>query len=258
MTTKADTSFKQDDSTFLAVLFGEQPFDLQVFDQSVQRAHPYASGTTLWGNEGYLWFQTSSLGPVRLKLQGFTTASVDTRGILPLWPLYQTGRSWHGKKPIMVKLSSRAGYLSAFDWLTAIETTFDAASTLTSFVDWTNTFDSTLRALKALVERFEREPFSRGLDDGERVSVETSRHARRFLEALPFDRQLPKIAPDGDGGLYMAWERKDEPTVVVGVTEDVLYAVVGPGTPESRHVPEVKFDGTSIPSAILSVIPKRS
>ncbi len=94
------------------------------------------------------------------------------------------------------------------------------------------------------------------MDDGVLVSDETARAAQSFLDALPADRELPKVAPDGEGGLYMAWERIGEATVVIGVIGLLLYAVVGPGTPRSRHIPETAFDGTSIPMEILGEIPK--
>jgi hypothetical protein len=119
-------------------------------------------------------------------------------------------------------------------------------------------FRNTIAALKALVAKLEEEPFSWGPQEGERLTAETSRNAQLFLDLLPTDRELPKVAPDGDGGLYMAWERPGRPTVIVGVTGDRLFAVVNPGTAKSRHVPEARFDGSSIPGPILDVIPKRS
>ena len=119
-------------------------------------------------------------------------------------------------------------------------------------------FRSAIAALKRLVAKLEKEPLSWGPQEGERLTAQTSRNAQRFLDLLPSDRKLPKVAPDGDGGLYMAWEKHGEPTVVVGVGDDRLFAVVNPGTPESLHISETAFDGVSIPPEILSVIPTRS
>ena len=112
-------------------------------------------------------------------------------------------------------------------------------------------------ALKRLIQELTEELFSWGMDDGEPVTIEAAETAKRFLDAMPLDRELPKVASDGDGGLYMAWEMPGRPTVLVGVVDGLVYAVLAPGTPESRHIPEMQFDGVTIPAEILSLIPVR-
>ena len=124
--------------------------------------------------------------------------------------------------------------------------------------DWHDSYNEKRSALKDLITGLTKEPFSWSPDDGELVRPETSRTAQRFLEVLPTHRELPRVAPDGDGGLYMAWEKPGQTTVVVGIVDNAVYGVVAPGTPKSRHIPEEEFDGENVPPEILSVIPKRS
>lgn len=99
----------------------------------------------------------------------------------------------------------------------------------------------TQRRLEELIKRLVVEPLSWGPEEGVLITAETGRTARRLLEILPTDCG-PKIAPDGEGGLFMAWEKPGGRTVVIGVSGDELYAVVGPGTAESRHIQETKFE----------------
>ena len=124
--------------------------------------------------------------------------------------------------------------------------------------DWRDSYNEKRSALKELITGLTKEPFSWSPVDGELVRPETSRTAQRFLEVLPPDRELPRVAPDGDGGLYMAWEKLGQTTVVVGIVDNAVYGVVAQGTPKSRHIPEEEFDGENVPPEILSVIPKRS
>jgi hypothetical protein len=124
--------------------------------------------------------------------------------------------------------------------------------------DWRDSYYEKRSALKELITGLTKEPFSWSPDDGELVRLDSSRTAQRFLDVLPPDRELPRVAPDGDGGLYMAWEKPDQPTVVVGIVDNAVYGVVAPGTPQSRHIPEEEFDGENVPPEILSAIPKRS
>ncbi len=122
---------------------------------------------------------------------------------------------------------------------------------------WIVNYERIRQRLDKLIARLTVEALSWGPEDVELVTTETARTARSLLKILPSDRELPRIAPDGEGGLYMAWEELGEQTVIVGISEDELYAVVGPGTPKSRHVQETKFDQNVIPPEILNVIPKR-
>ncbi len=124
--------------------------------------------------------------------------------------------------------------------------------------DWRDSYNEKRSTLKELITALTKEPFSWSPDDGELVRLESSRTAQGFLEVLPTDRELPRVAPDGDGGLYMAWENPGQPTVVVGIVDNEVYGVVAPGTPESRHIPEEEFDGENVPPEILTAIPKHS
>jgi hypothetical protein len=70
------------------------------------------------------------------------------------------------------------------------------------------------------------------------VDESTARAAERYLRSLPDDWRAPQIAPDGDGGVYVAW---DDELVIVGLGEGEIYCVYRAGTPESRHYEGIPF-----------------
>lgn len=88
----------------------------------------------------------------------------------------------------------------------------------------------------------------------ERQITRTSMHAAEaFIEALPRVKKLPKVAPDGEGGVLMAWERRQGRTLVT-VADWMLYVVAKAGTPWAFYLDDMTFD-ENIPSDVLTVIP---
>jgi hypothetical protein len=166
------------------------------------------------------------------------------------------GRQEEPCRQIFLQMNADATHLSLLDWGLGpylMESAIDAGREARR-----DSYYEKRSALKELITGLTKEPFSWSPVDGELVRPETSRTAQRFLEVLPPDRELPRVAPDGDGGLYMAWGKPGQPTVVVGIVDNAVYGVVAPGTPQSRHIPEQEFDGENVPPEILSAIPKRS
>lgn len=87
------------------------------------------------------------------------------------------------------------------------------------------------------------------------LNAESADTARKFFRALPNDRELPQIAPDGEGGLLLVWE----PPIgncIVTVQNDRLHLVTNPGTPAVGYVDDEPFRGR-IPVSILHLLPKR-
>ena len=81
----------------------------------------------------------------------------------------------------------------------------------------------------------------------------TKETAKRLHHALPDDSRPPKVATDGDGGIYFAWEGKE--TLIVGVTGRNVYAVINAGTPQSKHIDERPFRESFL-LEILNHIPR--
>jgi hypothetical protein len=94
----------------------------------------------------------------------------------------------------------------------------------------------------------EREPVPIG-----RVSAET---AFAFIRELPTDRAFPDVAPDGDGGIVMIWNRPDN-RLLITVDEATLLCVRDPGGLGSYHFAPLRFDGETIPPMIMEQLPRR-
>jgi hypothetical protein len=92
--------------------------------------------------------------------------------------------------------------------------------------------------------------------DGEptRVEVRTALTAIRFLKVLPPDRELPKLAPDGEGDLLFVWQ-PPHGNCIVTVEGDLLHMVDQPGTQHVQHFDPIRFIGHRIPVSILHAIP---
>jgi hypothetical protein len=88
------------------------------------------------------------------------------------------------------------------------------------------------------------------------VSEESAKTARRFLKALPPNRELPKIAPDGEGDVLFVWE-PPHGNCIITVQRDLLHLVDHPGSPYAAHVDEQMFTGYRMPVSVLHAIPLR-
>ena len=88
------------------------------------------------------------------------------------------------------------------------------------------------------------------------VNPDTVAAARRFLLALPNNRELPKVSPDGEGDLLFVWEPPHGDCIVT-VQAGVLHMVDQPGTPHVEHIDDQVFTGLRIPITILHAIPFR-
>jgi len=67
---------------------------------------------------------------------------------------------------------------------------------------------------------------------------------------------MPKISPDGEGGLLMAWETHGD--LVIAVLDGWrIHLVAAATTPHARYLDDLPFDGEQIPKAILESIPAR-
>lgn len=94
--------------------------------------------------------------------------------------------------------------------------------------------------------------------DGEpaTISNEAAETALRFLKALPSNRELPKVAPDGEGDVLFVWE-PPHGNCIVTVQGGLLHMVDRPSTVNSEHIDGQRFAGYRIPISILHAIPMK-
>jgi hypothetical protein len=91
--------------------------------------------------------------------------------------------------------------------------------------------------------------------DAYRVSAETAEASVGFIKALGGTMQLPKIAPDGEGGLMAVWDDGDAPIALV-VDNWNMHLVTGATTPRAQYFDSLPFDGTRLPEELVVSIPK--
>jgi hypothetical protein len=93
--------------------------------------------------------------------------------------------------------------------------------------------------LENLIDMFVAHGYSDSMDVAmARVTLATANAAKRFLRSIPPDATLPKIAPDGDGGVCMFW--KDGPLITIDA--EAVLAVTDPGTAGAQCYDDVAPD----------------
>jgi hypothetical protein len=88
-----------------------------------------------------------------------------------------------------------------------------------------------------------------------RVRESSAQSAKKFLECLPGNALLPRVAPDGEGDVMFVWDGQQ--SCVVTVEKRDLHLACGLGTPNAQHVDAQRFLGVKIPKSILDRIPRR-
>jgi hypothetical protein len=87
----------------------------------------------------------------------------------------------------------------------------------------------------------------------ERIGSGTVDASSKLIDLLPLSSHLPKLSPDGDGGLMAVWESGDSAVIVV-VDDWKLHVVTGAATPQAQYFDALAFDGISLPTPLLDAI----
>ena len=104
----------------------------------------------------------------------------------------------------------------------------------------------------ALIDMFTREDFYQHVDA--RISETTAEAAKAFFTLLIKKiSKLPKIAPDGDGGLLSVWEN-DGATAMLVIDGWSLHFVTHAMTPNANYFDDVRFNEEEIPAEIYNGI----
>ncbi len=113
-------------------------------------------------------------------------------------------------------------------------------------------------ALKSLLHRFASLGFPVGQkNEAVCISPTTLLASQRILDCLSLEYELPKIEPEGDGGLTMEWVSGDRATVLT-VEGLVLHLVHAPARDASDYFDDIPFNGETLPYPIENEIPKRA
>ena len=109
-----------------------------------------------------------------------------------------------------------------------------------------------------LVARFQRYGFSQVAGRQGYISAKAAVAACGFIKLLPHDAIMPRVVPDGEGGLAAVWDCLDGVLLVV-IDDAHLHVVVRATTPEARYHDQLPFqpDGMLLPAEVLAVLPRR-
>lgn len=114
-------------------------------------------------------------------------------------------------------------------------------------------FEQNRRSLSQLISHLNSNPIF--IDEvTSRVSARNIDDALRFVSYLPANKILPKVAPDGEGGVVFAWEGLESDTLVV-IEKGFISAVIRATRPDAEYFHNIPFDCDQIPSEILQAIP---
>jgi hypothetical protein len=70
-----------------------------------------------------------------------------------------------------------------------------------------------------------------------------------LLKALPRQAQLPKVAPDGERGVVMVWD-KGNTKFLLTVDEQGLHCIENAGTPDAVYHDDLYYDGAALPPQV--------
>lgn len=110
------------------------------------------------------------------------------------------------------------------------------------------------RRLINVIYRFKSDEFSYGTEARGIWETSSAEAASALIATLPPYCSLPRIAPDGEGGVILAWEVGRNQLIML-VYDWSLYCVINPG-PHAQHLPTYRFDGEAIPREVLAHIPR--
>ncbi|RQR29098.1 hypothetical protein DIE23_22930 [Burkholderia sp. Bp9143] len=109
--------------------------------------------------------------------------------------------------------------------------------------------------LISLIGQMNQDGYSCMRDRPSKISDESAAAARALFEMLLPTHEVPKVAPDGEGGLIVVWDDPGSSTVLV-IDNWKLHLVVNATTPEARYFDDVPFDGEHLPDVIVESIPR--
>lgn len=88
---------------------------------------------------------------------------------------------------------------------------------------------------------------------GANISEVSKELSIALLNSLPRHAALPKVSPDGESGVVMAWDHNDR-HVLLTVDEQGLHCVENAGTPEATYYDSLYYDGSDLPEQVTQAL----
>ena len=108
-------------------------------------------------------------------------------------------------------------------------------------------------ALIELIEQFHEDGFSWTSGEPVRISAAAQEAASELVRLLPSRLPLPKIAPDGEGGLAMVWEQQGR-FLIADVDGAHIHLAKNAGTDRTEYVHEIELIASRLPRELLEAI----
>lgn len=113
-------------------------------------------------------------------------------------------------------------------------------------------------ALARVVKKIENFGMSARVENPMKITSDTSAASIKFIGELPKFAQLPKVAPDGEGRLMLSWEADENNPLLLIIEDWKMHLVTGAGTENADCISDLRFDGETIPEAVVAAIPAQA
>ena len=110
-----------------------------------------------------------------------------------------------------------------------------------------------VRVLKNLIYRFAQDGFPQPTGGAIFIPMDTAEAANHLLDLLPEQLPLPKVGPEEEGGLVMAWEANNGTHLLI-LDGWRYHLVENAGTPHARYIDNREFKYRSLPESLRQVL----
>jgi len=89
------------------------------------------------------------------------------------------------------------------------------------------------------------------------ISFDTAQAATALFDKFDSGTVLPKISPNGEGGLMMVWGQPENQVLAV-IDNWRIHLVTQATTPNAKYSDDLAFDGEVVPTVVLLAIPRQT
>ena len=133
-------------------------------------------------------------------------------------------------------------------------TTSAALGAISVYYD--SAFENRREALAQLIQYFAATGLTWSDQEARPIEQASMETALAVIGAIPHTRALPKVTPDGEGGVMLVWDSEGSKAMIT-VAGTTLFPVIDPGEATSEHMQELVFAGDALPIQLLGMIPRR-
>lgn len=107
--------------------------------------------------------------------------------------------------------------------------------------------------LVEVLNLFRSQGFSMNADQSVAISEVSRCRSVAFLSALPRKTMLPRVAPDGEQGVVMIWDKNDR-QLLLTLDEQSMHCVQNAGTLHAIYHDDLHYDGVNMPQQVVDAL----